>query len=199
MPTWATCNEEQLSTFGKTSRMIMDFLNILLLLDRTVSGLMCKKNYSNYGGKNLPSQEYLHKPDRIGRILRETRETMLSFMATSQHMHLNLRKSIPTSRKHFVRIQEVSNTSGKCPIWNFFKLGGIRMSAMDSTTTYHHTPRSWIHKLHQQGRKQWSDQQLHVLWSEFDLTKVYLWFELGYKDWKIKYPRGTIFLQHEQS
>jgi len=88
------------------------FLDILLFLDRTVSGWMCKKNYSNYGGKNLPSQEYLHKPDRIERILRET---MLRFMATSQHMLLNLRKSIPTSRKHFVRIQEVSKTSGKCP------------------------------------------------------------------------------------
>ena len=48
-------------------------------------------------------------------------------------------------------------------------------------------------------QKHWSDQQLHVLWSEFDLTIAYLWFELGYKDWKIIYPRGdTILLQHEQ-
>ena len=147
MPTWATCNEEQLSTFGKTSRMIMDFSIFFSFWTGSLVAWCARRMVQIMEVRTCHLKNILHKPDRIGRSLRETRETMLSFMATSQHMHLNLRKSIPTSRKHFVRIQEVSNTSGKCPIWKFFKLGGIRMSAMDSTTNlppYSQKLDSWV-------------------------------------------------------
>ena len=134
MPTWATCNEEQLSTFGKTSRMIMDFSIFFSFLIEPLVAWCARRIIQIMEVRTCHLKNILHKPDRIGRILRETRETMLRFMATSQQMRLNLRKSIPTSRKHFVRIQDVSNTSDKCPSWQFFKHGGIRMSSMDSTT-----------------------------------------------------------------
>ena len=105
--------------------------------------------------------------DRIGMILEETKENYTRIHGDIIHQkYMNQRKSLLASRIP-TRLPNVQYE----PLQSW---GRIRKSSMGSTINLSRYPISWIHKLHKQGRKQWSDQQLHVLWSGFDLTIAYL-------------------------